>query len=315
MIKVGVSSCVIGSEVRYDGGHKRSGFVSKKVANVFQLVPFCPEVGMGMPVPRPTIHLRDFSAGEGLDIRLVDSKDGDIDHTNKMSTFFSQIQSKVEDLDGYIVAAKSPSCGMERIKVFTEKGDMLHRKGEGLFVSHLKQAFPHLPIEEDGRLNDQGLKENFFTRVIAHHQFKKMVLVNPSIKQLVKFHSQYKFLILAHKPETYRLMGRVVANAKQGDLAVTLREYQSLMMHALSKVATRKKHTNVLMHLQGFLKKSLSGEEKKELCEQIEFYRVGLVPLLAPLTLLKHHISRFPNQYLEEQAYMEPFPLELGIMG
>lgn len=315
MIKLGVSSCVVGNTVRYDGGHKRSGFVTKRVGKVFKLVPFCPEVGMGMPVPRPTIHLRDFSAGEGIDIRLVDSKDGSIDHSPKMAQYFSTIQDQIEELDGYIVAAKSPSCGMERIKIFTEHGDMLHRKGEGLFVSYLKEAFPFLPIEEDGRLNDQGLKENFFTRVIAHQQFKEQVLNQPSVNQLVKFHSRYKFLVLAHKPETYRLMGRVVANAKKGELNVTLREYQSLMMHALSKVATRKKHTNVLMHLQGFLKKCLSRDEKKELCEQIEFYREGLVPLLAPLTLLRHHITRFPNEYLEQQAYMNPFPLELGIMG
>ncbi|MCY7296380.1 YbgA family protein [Alteromonas sp. a30] len=315
MIKIGVSSCVVGSKVRYDGGHKRSSFVATTVSDIFQMVPFCPEVGMGMSVPRPTIHIRDFTNGDNGDLRLVDSKDGSIDHTPKMAVYFSKIESQIQELDGYIVAAKSPSCGMERIKVFNKQGDMMHRKGQGLFVSHLKRAFPNLPIEEDGRLNDQGLKDSFFARVTAHHRFRKMVLEEPSVNSLVQFHSQFKFLVLAHKPDIYRLMGRVVANAKSQGLESSIKEYFTLMMSALSKASTRKTHTNVLMHLQGFLKKSLTKDEKQELCEQIELYRTGLVPLLAPLTLLRHHLKRHPNQYLENQAYMHPYPLELGIMS
>lgn len=315
MINIGVSSCVLGDSVRYDGGHKRSQFITKIVSSVFNLVPVCPEVGMGMPVPRPTIHIRDFSKDNGIDLRLVDSRDASIDHTSKLNGYFDTVIPKVDRMDGYIVAAKSPSCGMERIKVYNEEGEMLHRKGSGMYTERLKKQFPYLPIEEDGRLNDQGLRESFFSRVMAHNQFREMVLQNPVISSLVEFHSQYKFLVLAYKPDIYRQMGRVVANAKQGDLNTTLSEYQSLMMTALSRAATRKRHTNVLMHIQGFFKKQLSKEDKQELSLQIEFYRLGLVPLLAPLTLMKHHLKRFPNEYIERQSYLQPFPIELGILG
>lgn len=312
-IKIGVSSCVLGQSVRYDGGHKKSGFVAKKVADIFELVPICPEVGMGMPIPRPTIHLREFHQDDNIEIRLVDSKDGSIDHSDAMEHFYQSVHSRLAEMDGYIVAAKSPSCGMERIKVYTEHGDLLHRKGMGLYVAKMQAHFPNLPIEEDGRLNDQGLRESFFVRVMAHHEFRTQVLEQPSVRNLVAFHSRYKFLILACKEDIYRQLGRIVAQAARSELDSTLSEYQSLMMAALSRAVSRKKHTNVLMHLQGFFKKHLSQEEKRELSQSIEHFRLGYVPLLAPLTLLRHHLKRFPNPYLEQQAYLQPFPLELGL--
>lgn len=312
-IKIGVSSCVLGQSVRYDGGHKQSRFVSNKVAHLFDLIPLCPEVGMGMPVPRPTIHIREFQGDSGSQLRLVDSKDASLDHTGSLKKYYDSIHHQLSEFDGYIVAAKSPSCGMERIKVYNEQGELLHRKGMGLYVAHLKERFPSLPIEEDGRLNDQGLRESFFTRVMAHYHFRTQVLANPSVKSLVDFHSRYKFLILAYKPDIYRQLGRVVANAKVGELSSTISEYQSLMMFAMSRTVSRKKHTNVLMHLQGFFKKLISTEEKKELSQQIEHYRLGYVPLLAPLTLLRHYLQKYPNPYLEQQVYLQPFPLELGL--
>lgn len=315
MTKIGVSSCVLGDKVRFDGGHKCSRFVADKVSELYKLVPICPEVGMGMAVPRPTIHLRQVLKGGKIDIRLVDTKDAAIDHTQAMSKFITQVKSKIVDLDGYIVAAKSPSCGMERIKIYNENGDLLHRKGVGMYVARMKQLFPNLPIEEDGRLNDKGLRESFFTRVTAHQQFRTQVLEQASVSNLIKFHSRNKFLILAYKQDIYRQLGRVVAHASKGDLQTVLSEYLSLMMLALSRTPSRKKHTNVLMHFQGFFKKHLTKEEKHELAENIEFYRMGLMPLLAPLTLLKHHLKKHPNEYLEQQSFFRPFPLELGIQG
>ena len=315
MIKIGVSSCVLGQSVRYDGGHKRSGFVAKRVSELFDIVPICPEVGMGMSVPRPTIHIREVANGSSVIPRLVNTKDGAVDHTDKLNLFFQQVQSKITHLDGYIVAAKSPTCGMERIKVYSENGDMQHRKGTGMFVALLKQHFPYLPIEEDGRLNDKGLKESFFIRVMAHNAFRERVLAQPSVHHLVQFHSDHKLLLLAYKPELYRQLGRVVANAAKSELTTVLTEYFSLFMQALSRTASRKKHTNVLMHIQGFFKKQLSFDEKAELTQEIEHYRLGYVPLLAPLTLLKHHLKTHPNDYLQKQVYLQPFPLELGLSG
>lgn len=308
MIKVGVSACVVGQKVRFDGGHKQSKFVVQQLAGTFELVNFCPEVGMGMPVPRPTIHLREMQG----DIRLVDSRDPTIDHSDKVPVYFDSVADRLAQLDGYVVAAKSPTCGMERIKVYTQDGDVLHRKGMGVYTAKLRERFPTLPIEEDGRLNDQGIRESFLARVFAHHHFRTQVLAQPSMKNLVDFHSRYKFLVLAYHPEMYRELGRLVANHEKQPLDALLQDYLKLMMTAMARSASRKKHTNVLMHLQGFLKKSLSTEDKQELTQQIEHYRLGHIPLMAPLTLLKHHIQRHTNDYLKRQVYLQPYPLELG---
>lgn len=309
MIKIGVSACVMGEKVRYDGGHKQSKYVVRHLKKTFDFVPFCPEVGMGMTVPRPTIHLRDF----GDDIRLVDSRNPAIDHTNNLSSFFDSVADKIGDLDGYIVAAKSPSCGMERIKVYDEDGNVLHRKGRGLYTEKLMKKFPNLPVEEDGRLNDQGIRESFFARVLAHNEFRLRVLSEPSMHNLVKFHSQYKFQVLAYNPEKYRELGSLVANHEGRDVQEVVSEYIAGLMSAMSGTASRKKHTNVLMHLQGFLKKHLSSDDKQELSQQIEHYRLGHLPLLAPLTLLRHHAKKYAPTYLQQQRYLEPYPLELGI--
>ncbi len=311
MIRIGTSSCILGNKVRFDGGHKRSGFVASTVDKHYELIPFCPEVGMGMTVPRPTIHLMQYDLG----IALVDSKDHSINHTDKAALYFQYIKHKIKDLDGYILAAKSPTCGMERIKVYDVEGGVLHRKGTGIFAAALRSEFPFLPIEEDGRLNDQGLKESFFTRVVAHNEFRTKVAHQPSLNALVNFHSCYKFLVLAHKPEAYSKMGRLVANGKSYALDDLLYQYQELLMGALKKPSTRKRHCNVMMHIQGFFKKQLSKEEKAELSEKIEQYRLGYLPLLSPLTLLSHYLKRYPNPYLMSQRYFQPFPLELGLMA
>ncbi|MDF2177591.1 DUF523 and DUF1722 domain-containing protein [Aliiglaciecola sp. CAU 1673] len=310
MPKIGISACVMGSKVRYDGGHKRSSFVMDKLGSYVSFVPLCPEVGMGMSVPRPTIHLRETAHG----IRLTDSKDGSIDHTDKMQRFFSQHLEQLAPLDGYILAAKSPSCGMERIKVYSEEGELQRKDGQGLFVQLLKQHFPHLPMEEDGRLNDAGLRESFVTRIFAYQAFREQVASNPSVSSLVAFHSRYKLLIMSYSPVVYRQLGRLVANAKV-HLESAIEQYLGLMMQALSKVPNRKKQTNVLMHIQGYFKSHLNKADKHELCEQIEAFRLGHLPLMAPLTLLKHYLRRYPNDYLQQQAFFDPYPSTLGLRG
>lgn len=309
MIKVGISSCVLGQKVRFDGGHKGSNFVKHHLAKVFELSPICPEVGMGMPVPRPTIHVREINQHA----RLTDTKTGEKDHTQALQDFFDATRPVIPEFDGYILAAKSPTCGMERIKVYNEQGELLHRKGQGMYAQRLIQNFPNLPVEEDGRLNDQGLRESFIVRVYAHHEFRRQVLEQPKLNALIKFHSRYKFLVLAFHPESYQALGQLVAEASKQPLDTVLQEYLSLLMNALNRTSSRRKHTNVLMHLQGFFKKQLNKQDKHELNEQILKYRSGYVPLMAPVTLLKHHLQHHPNGYLEQQVYFQPYPEELGL--
>lgn len=311
MLKIGSSACVLGEKVRYDGGHKRSGFVAAHISKIYQLVPFCPEVGIGLPTPRPAIQLR----GSEDEVRLVDSKTGTVDHTESMDAYFSKQKARIAHLDGYILAAKSPSCGMERIKVHDLNGNLLHRKGRGLFAEQLINAFPGLPVEEDGRLNDQGLRESFFTRVHAHAMFREMVLEDKSSVSLIEFHTRIKYLLLAYNPEVYQHLGPVIANVGNRPLDKVCEEYFITFMNALSKPTNRKKHTNVLMHIQGFFKRDLSPDHKQELTEEILKYRKGYVPLLAPLTLINHYLKLFPNDFLQKQAYLKPFPVELGLFA
>ena len=309
MIKVGVSACVMGEKVRYDGGHKQSNYTVNYLSKVFQMVPICPEVGMGMPVPRPAIRVVE---GSDKNI-LVDSKDVGLDYTGDLEKFYQKQQPVFPELDGYIFAAKSPTCGVERIKVFDREGSLLHRKGRGLFADRVMKAFPHLPVEEDGRLNDMGLRESFVTRVFVHASYRNEVLSNPGVKALVAFHSKHKFLVMAYNPIAYRQLGRVVANAKQARFETISEQYMSLLMSALSKPTNRKKHTNVLMHLQGFLKKKLDKQDKQELTEQIDQYRLGHLPLMAPITLINHHLKHHPNDYVSSQVYLKPYPAELQL--
>ncbi|BDX06336.1 YbgA family protein [Planctobacterium marinum] len=308
MIKIGTSACVLGEKVRFDGGHKRSSFVASHISEYYQLVPFCPEVGIGMSVPRPAIQLREIND----EIRLVDSKTGSSDYSDKMANYFERQQCSLEPLDGYILAGKSPSCGMERIKIHNEEGRLLHRDGRGMFAEALIRNFPDLPVEEDGRLNDKGIRESFFTRVEAYALFRKLVMEDIQASSLIEFHTRYKYLILAYNPKIYYELGPTVAQCAN-DIEQAVSNYRSKMMLALSKPTTRKKHTNVLMHLQGFFKNDLDSKYKKELSDEIDKYHSGYVPLLAPLTLINHYLREFPNEFLQKQAYLKPFPLELGL--
>lgn len=310
MIKIGTSACVLGEKVRFDGGHKRSAFVASHISEHYKLVPFCPEVGIGMPVPRPAIQLREVEQ----QIRLVDSKTGTHDYNDKMDAYFQRQVASLDTLDGYILAAKSPSCGMERIKIHNADGKLLHRDGKGLFAAALQDTYPDLPVEEDGRLNDKGIRESFFTRVEAHALFRKLVLEDLQPASLIEFHTRYKYLLLAYNPQIYYELGPIVANCSQ-DIDDAVVKYRSMLMKALSKPTTRKKHTNVLMHLQGFFKHDLDSKYKKELSEEIDKYHSGYVPLLAPLTLINHYLREFPNEFLQKQVYLKPYPIELGLMA
>ena len=308
-IKVGISACVLGERVRFDSGHKISNFVTKELMDYFDFVSVCPEVGVGMPVPRPTIRL--VTNEERLS--LVETKDPSKDHTADMIAYSESKTSELqnEQLCGYIVCAKSPTCGMERVKVYSKNSAA--KEGVGLYTKVLMEKMPWLPIEEDGRLNDPVLKENFITRVYCLNDFYQSMGGEPSRGKIIDFHSRYKLTLMAHHPESYRALGRLVANVAAYDLDTFYHQYRLGLMSALKNRASRKNNTNVLMHLQGYFKRSLTAEEKSELANVISEYRTGLLPLLAPLTLIKHYLNAYPDAYLQKQKYLEPYPQEMRL--
>ncbi|HBC3885484.1 TPA: DUF523 and DUF1722 domain-containing protein [Vibrio parahaemolyticus] len=308
-IKVGISSCVLGERVRFDSGHKVSNFVTKELSSYFDFVSVCPEVGVGMPVPRPTIRL--ISNEER--IALVETKNPDNDHTDNMLTYSANKVDELqnEQLCGYIVCAKSPTCGMERVKVYSKNNAA--KEGIGLYTKTLMEKMPWLPVEEDGRLNDPVLKENFITRIYCLNDFYESMAGEPTRGKIIDFHSRYKLTLMAHHPESYRSLGRLVADVASYEIDEFYREYRLGLMTALSNRASRKNNTNVLMHLQGYFKRSLNKDEKEELATVIQDYRTGTLPLLAPLTLIKHYLNAYPDEYLQKQKFLEPHPQEMRL--
>ncbi|MDN3612088.1 YbgA family protein [Vibrio ostreicida] len=309
VIKVGISSCVLGEKVRFDSGHKISKFVTKELAPYFEFVPVCPEVGMGMPVPRPTIRL----VTDEERISLVETKDPTKEYTEQMMEYSRNKITELQqsELCGYIVCAKSPTCGMERVKVYRKGGP--ENIGVGLYTQELMTKMPWLPIEEDGRLNDPVLKENFITRIYTLKDFYDSMDGNPTAGKIVAFHSRYKLTLMAHHPQSYKALGRLVANIKDRDIKDFYEEYRVGLMQAVAHRASRKNNTNVLMHLQGYFKRDLAKQQKAELCGVIDEYRQGTLPLLAPLTLIKHYLASYPDDYLAEQAFLQPHPQELRL--
>ena len=305
-LKVGISACLLGDEVRFDGGHKRSPFCENELAKHVEFVKFCPEVGIGLPVPRPTIRL-EFHDQQ---IRAVIPKTGE-DVTDSLKSFADRVQPKLKDLSGYVLCAKSPSCGMERVKLYDPKTGSARKEAMGLFAERLHELEPALPLEEDGRLNDPHLRENFILRVFLYGRWKS--LPHPLSKSaLLKFHTQSKLILMAHNQAEYRALGREIGAAKSIDEGFCQR-YILQVMNALSKPASRRNHTNVLQHIQGYFKQHLDKEQKHELSQLILDYHDGTLPLMAPLTLIRHYLREFPNEYLAEQWYVTPYPEDLKL--
>lgn len=306
-IRIGISSCLLGHKVRYDGGHKKDSLVTGALSQFMTFVAVCPEVEVGMPVPRPAIRLVRLDG----QVRLIDPRHG-VDHTEAMSRWSEAKARDLAklDLSGYILKKDSPSCGMERVKVYSEKGPGV-RDGVGLFAQALLRQLPLLPVEEEGRLNDAPLRENFIERVFAYRRLRSLFAARWTVGDLVRFHTAEKLLLLAHEPKAYRALGQLVARAKQLPRAEVESRYGETYMNSLRVLATKGKNANVLMHMAGYFKDLLGPEEKAELDDLVADYRRGLVPLIVPLTLLRHHVRRYGSSYLEGQAYLEPHPKEL----
>lgn len=309
-IKIGISACVLGEPVRFDGGHKASTFCLQQLKPLVQYVAVCPEQAIGLGVPRPAIRLQRDAEHK---IKLVQSRAPAIDHTSAILAYTEHLLPQLATLSGYVVCAKSPSCGMERVRMYDDAGQQLGKIGVGIYTRQLMQRYPWLPVEEDGRLLDPALRENFITRIYACYDYQQQMKEGFSVARLVAFHSRYKFLVMAHSPVAYRELGRLVAGAKLFDAAELSLRYLTDLMQALKNIASRKQHANVLQHLQGFLKKSLNQPEKQELADVIHRYRQGFLPLMSPLTLLTHYLRQYPNQYLAAQRYLEPYPEQLGL--
>jgi uncharacterized protein YbgA (DUF1722 family)/uncharacterized protein YbbK (DUF523 family) len=306
-IRLGVSACLLGQEVRYDGGHKRDRFLIDTLGRFVEWVPVCPEVEIGLGIPRDRIRL----VGDAAAPRLIVEKTGD-DLTARMQRYARARTLELESLDlhGYVLKRGSPSCGLFRVRVYDEEG-VVRGNGTGAYARVLTERFPQLPVEEEGRLGDPALRENFIERVFAMARWRTFVARRPGAGDLVAFHTAQKFAVLAHSPSHYATLGRLVAAVGGARLAARVTEYGTLLMQALSIRATRARHANVLQHLTGFFKRQLEAAQRVELADVIHDYRLGLVPLVVPLTLIKHHVRRLGVAYLADQVYLSPHPKEL----
>lgn len=308
-IPVGISTCLLGKEVRHDGGHKHSLYCTQVLSQHFDFQPICPELEAGLGVPRPAIHLREHPDG----MHLIETK-GAADHTSAMQEFTGRILPELAHLRGYILMAKSPSCGMERIKIHNPEGQVVRRDGQGMFAEALMRRYPLLPVEEEGRLNDDTLRENFIERVFAYDDWMQNVAgENLTAKALIEFHTRHKFQLLAHSEKIYRQLGPMLGDLKADALETIASLYIQAFMDAMTQKVSRGSHMNVMQHLMGYLRDAIGDEDRKVLIEQIEAYSRGEVPLVVPMTLLRMAQRREPVDYLRLQQYLSPYPDELGL--
>lgn len=309
-VPVGLSSCLAGQQVRYNGGHTQSQLCLKTLSEYFEFNTFCPEVAAGFGTPRPTMRL----VGDPNRPRLIFS-DGDYDQNlaPQLETGYREKLENLSHLDGYILMKNSPSCGLERIKIYQQNGYAHPQKGQGLFATALRERYPLLPLEEEGRLHDPALRENFVLRVYTHHNFRFEVLNEPNYHKLIQFHSSYKYVLMAHSQAIYKQLGRYLADAHSLPLAHVLQSYFETLMTALAAPATRRGHANVMLHLLGYLKNSVGSDARQNIVDIINRYRQAKLPMITPLTLLRHYIDQSGSGYIKAQRYWQPYPEDLGL--
>ncbi len=303
--KIGISSCLLGHEVRFDGNHKHDKYLTGTLANYFDLIPLCREVECGLPIPRESMRL----VGSAENPALIGNKTGK-NYTSQMTAWAESKMHEIanEDLCGFICKANSPSSGMEPVKIY-DHNNMPRATGAGIFTRIFKNHFPLIPIEEEERLHDPPLRKNFIESVFVYKRWRDL-LNNFSANNLVQFHTSHKLLLLAHDEKIYRQMGPLVAKAGTMEYQELQEKYQQLLMIAMHRKPTIKKHVNVLSHIMGYFKKMLERDEKVELLELIENFRQGLVPLIVPVTHINHYVQKYNEPYLSRQFYLNPHPLE-----
>ena len=306
-IPVGISACLMGEEVRFNGGHKKSAFCCEMLSEYFEFQRFCPEVAIGLGVPRQTIRLEgEFNAPRAI----MPATHADV--TEALATYGHDIALLAQRFSGYILMKDSPSCGLFSTKVYSGQSP-LPGKRAGIFAQALKEQLPLLPMEEEARLNDPALCENFIARVFAYQDWRVNFLPQSTPQHLVNFHSRYKYFVMAHGQTLYRTLGRLVAQAGCGDFPLLLKEYEGIFFSGIVKPPTRRNHTNVLYHILGYLKKQVAANLKQDLLKAVEDYRQAQVPLIVPITLLKHYLTHYACEYINQQVYLNPYPEQLKL--
>jgi uncharacterized protein YbgA (DUF1722 family)/uncharacterized protein YbbK (DUF523 family) len=305
--QIGVSACLAGLDVRFDGSHISNHFVNIDCSAFFEMHTMCPEVEMGLGIPRPAIQLRDFDD----ETRLVYSKTPEIQITHSMREFAERKIKTLTPLDGFIFKKGSPSCGVYKVPVVNNKTGMRRHNGIGLFAQAFKERYPQVPTEDEGRLNDKGIRENFLERVYAHYRWRQITESQNPLQPFRQFHKNYKLILMAKDNRAYRQLGRIVASINRHNYPEKSQAYFRLFMQAMTKIPTHGHHVNVMMHILGYLKDHLNGNDKVELLKWFETYREKRVNRVTPMMLLQHHFNRHPNDYIAEQYYFSPFPDEL----
>jgi uncharacterized protein YbgA (DUF1722 family)/uncharacterized protein YbbK (DUF523 family) len=306
-IKLGISSCLLGAKVRYDGKHRLNPFLKETLGQFVKWIPVCPEVECGLPVPREAMQL----VGYPMNVRLLTIKKK-VDYTDLMKEYtFSKIPSlREENLSGFIFKSKSPSSGMQGVDIYNSKGQP-EFKGTGLFAEEVMCHFPLMPVEDDTRLHNSVIRENFIERIFVYKRWRELIQNKPVRNKLIEFHTRHKFLIMAHSPSVLIKLGNLVAWKKEIQELDLYNQYISVLMKGLKVEATLSKNVNVIEHLLGYLKKNLNQSEKQEFLEIVENYQQGLIPLIVPLTLIRHYGRKYKITYLNDQYYLNPHPAEL----
>ena len=308
-IRIGVSACLLGQLVRFDGGHKHDRYLTDTLGEYLDFVPVCPEVESGFSIPRETLRL----VGDPKAPRLITSRTN-IDYTDHMLGWAEKRvrELEAENLCGFIFKSDSPSSGLMRVKVYNPKG-MAEKKGVGLFAQAFTRHFPLLPVEEEGRLNDPVLRETFIEQIFTLKRWRETLALGRSMKNIIDFHARHKLLLLSHSPANARLMGKLVADGKQVRIQSVYEQYESLLIETLRMKSTIKKNLNVLEHILGYFKNQLSADEKQEMLEIFDRYRSAFMPLIVPVTLLNHYVRKTSEPYLKQQVYLNPHPIALKL--
>jgi len=308
-IRIGISACLVGQPVRFDGSHKHDRYLTNTLSEYLDFVPVCPEVESGFSVPRETLRL----VGDPEAPRLVTSRTN-IDHTDRMLSWAEKRvrELEAENLCGFIFKSDSPSSGLMRVKVYNSKG-MAEKKGVGLFARTFTRHFPMLPVEEEGRLNDPVLRETFIEQIFTLKRWRETLTLGRNMKNLVDFQTRHKLLMLSHSPANARLMGKLVADGKQAPIQAVYVQYERLLIETLRMKSTIKKNLNVLEHILGYFKNQLDSDEKQEMLEIFDRYRNEFVPLIVPVTLLNHYVRKTGEPYLKQQVYLNPHPIALKL--
>ncbi|MDJ0991163.1 MAG: DUF523 and DUF1722 domain-containing protein [Desulfobacterales bacterium] len=308
-IKIGISSCLLGNDVRWNGGHKRDRYLTDTLGHFVDWVPVCPEVEIGLGIPRETLRL----VGDPEDPQLVTTKTK-VDHTDRMKTWARGRLKELaqEELCGFIFKSDSPSSGMVRVKVYGKKG-MPQKKGVGIFARAFMDHFPLIPVEDDGRLRNPSIRENFIEQVFTLKRWRDTRERRSCVGNVVDFHSRNKLVLMAHSPKHLKQMGAMTAQGKGMGCSLLYLEYEKLLLDALRLKTTVKKHYNVMLHMLGYFRKNLTADEKQELLEVMGHYKEQLVPIVVPLTLFRHYVRKYDQPYLEQQSYLNPHPVELKL--